>query len=162
MIRRTVCRLAAGWGEHYGGFLEYRRRPNHLSTEPDSLHPVVTYRSLAIPADACGLVCFTHHLSSVTIILPRMSKTTLLEQLEQSGVNVDVDSYHLSWIKAVPFTPHDVTSNQIVIQQQIMLEENKELVEETIKEMKDAEWFDIYTVLVRATKGSHIAQPIRT
>lgn len=91
-----------------------------------------------------------------------MSKTTLLEQLEQSGVNVDVDSYHLSWIKAVPFTPHDVTSNQIVIQQQIMLEENKELVEETIKEMKDAEWFDIYTVLVRATKGSHIAQPIRT
>lgn len=75
--------------------------------------------------------------------------TSLLEQLEQSGVNVDVDSYHLSWIKAVPFTPHDVTSNQIVIQQQIMLEENKSLVEETIKEMKDADWFDIYTVLVR-------------
>lgn len=75
-------------------------------------------------------------------------KITLLEQLEQSGVNVDVDSYHLSWIKAVPFTPHDVTSNQIVIQQQIMLDENKELVEETIKEMKDADWFEISTVLV--------------
>lgn len=78
---------------------------------------------------------------------------TLLEQLERSGVNVDVDSYHLSWIKAVPFTPHDVTSNQIVIHQQIMLEENKQLVEDTIKEMKDADWLDIYTVLVRLIHG---------
>lgn len=79
---------------------------------------------------------------------PTTKKSTLLEQLEQSGVNVDVDSYHLSWIKAVPFTPHDVTSNQIVIQQQIMLEENKEVVRETIKEMKGDDWLDIYTVLV--------------
>lgn len=74
---------------------------------------------------------------------------TLLEQLERSGVNVDVDSYHLSWIKAVPFTPHDVTSNQIVIQQQIMLEENKQLVEDTVRERKGADWLEIYTVLVR-------------
>lgn len=81
-----------------------------------------------------------------------MSKTiTLLEQLEQSGVNVDVDSYHLSWIKAVPFTPHDVTSNQIVIHQQITLPENKELIEETVREMKDEDWLDIHTVLVRPT-----------
>lgn len=78
-----------------------------------------------------------------------MAKTiTLLEQLERSGVNVDVDSYHLSWIKAVPFTPHDVTSNQIVIHQQITLPENKDLIESTVKEMKDAEWLDIHTVLV--------------
>jgi len=73
---------------------------------------------------------------------------TLLEQLENSGVKVDVDSYHLSWIKAVPFTPHDVTSNQIVIQQQMLLPENKEIIEKTVKEMKDKDWLDIHTVLV--------------
>lgn len=74
---------------------------------------------------------------------------TLIEQLEDSGVKVDVDSYHLSWIKAVPFKPHDVTSNQIVLQQQMMLPENKEIIEQTIKEMKDKDWLDIHTVLVR-------------
>jgi transaldolase len=73
---------------------------------------------------------------------------SLLEQLENSGVKVDVDSYHLSWIKAVPFTPHDVTSNQIVIQQQMTMDENKDIIEQTIKEMKDKEWLDIHTVLV--------------
>jgi hypothetical protein len=75
---------------------------------------------------------------------------SLLEQLENSGVKVDVDSYHLSWIKAVPFTPHDVTSNQIVIQQQMLLPENKEIIEQTIREMKDKDWLDIHTVLVSA------------
>lgn len=84
-----------------------------------------------------------------------MTKTiTLLEQLEQSGVNVDVDSYHLSLIKAVPFTPHDVTSNQIVIQQQIVLPDNKELIASTVKEMRDADWLDIHTVLVRPRRSS--------
>ena len=73
---------------------------------------------------------------------------SLLEQLENSGVKVDVDSYHLSWIKAVPFTPHDVTSNQIVIQQQMLLPENKEIIERTVREMKDKDWLDIHTVLV--------------
>jgi transaldolase len=77
---------------------------------------------------------------------------TLLEQLENSGVKVDVDSYHLSWIKAVPFTPHDVTSNQIVIQQQMLLPENKEIIEKTVKEMKDKDWLDIHTVLVSASR----------
>jgi transaldolase len=73
---------------------------------------------------------------------------SLLEQLENSGVKVDVDSYHLSWIKAVPFTPHDVTSNQIVIHQQISMEENKDIIEQTVREMKDKDWLDIHTVLV--------------
>ena len=79
---------------------------------------------------------------------------TLLEQLENSGVKVDVDSYHLSWIKAVPFTPHDVTSNQIVIQQQMLLPENKEIIEKTVKEMKDKDWLDIHTVLVSTSSLS--------
>lgn len=73
---------------------------------------------------------------------------SLLEQLENSGVKVDVDSYHLSWIKAVPFTPHDVTSNQIVIHQQISMAENKDIIEQTVREMKDKDWLDIHTVLV--------------
>jgi hypothetical protein len=94
----------------------------------------------------CSLICYLPPTSHQHITMTR--DLTLLEQLENSGVKVDVDSYHLSWIKAVPFTPHDVTSNQIVIQQQMLLPENKEIIEKTVKEMKDKDWLDIHTVLV--------------
>ncbi|ORX33818.1 putative transaldolase [Kockovaella imperatae] len=72
---------------------------------------------------------------------------TLLEQLENSGVGVDVDAGDPEVAKSLPFKPHDMTSNQILVHERIIAPENKELVEKTIKEMKGADWKDIHIVL---------------
>ncbi|KAK8869560.1 hypothetical protein IAR55_000127 [Kwoniella newhampshirensis] len=73
---------------------------------------------------------------------------TLLEQLEAAGTKVDTDSMDPKIAQGLPFKPHDMTSNQLLVNEQIMNTENKELVEKTIKEMgKDASFLDIHTVL---------------
>ncbi|ORY28301.1 putative transaldolase [Naematelia encephala] len=74
---------------------------------------------------------------------------TLLEQLENAGVGVDVDDGDPKIVASVlPYLkPHDVTSNQLIIQAQIINPANKELIEETIRSMPGASWEDIYTVL---------------
>ena len=73
---------------------------------------------------------------------------TLLEQLENSGVGVDVDAGDPAVAKGLPFKPHDMTSNQILLHERIMAAENKELVEKTIREMKGADWKDVHITLV--------------
>jgi transaldolase len=76
------------------------------------------------------------------------SSPSLLEQLEAAGVKVDVDSMDPKIAAGLPFTPHDMTSNQLLVNEQLQNPENKELVEKTIREMKGASWEDIHTVLV--------------
>ena len=73
---------------------------------------------------------------------------TLLEQIEASGCVVDVDAGDPEVAKSLPFVPHDMTSNQILVHERIMAPENKELVEKTIKEMQGADWKDVHIVLV--------------
>lgn len=73
---------------------------------------------------------------------------SLLEQLEAAGCGVDVDAGDPEVAKALPFKPHDMTSNQILVHERIMAPENKELVEKTIREMKGADWLDIHIKLV--------------
>ncbi|GFZ45842.1 hypothetical protein JCM24511_03574 [Saitozyma sp. JCM 24511] len=75
------------------------------------------------------------------------SSPSLLEQLEAAGVKVDVDSMDPKIAAGLPFTPHDMTSNQLLVNEQLQNPENKELVEKTIREMKGASWEDIHTVL---------------
>ncbi|WVO20966.1 uncharacterized protein IAS62_002267 [Cryptococcus decagattii] len=72
---------------------------------------------------------------------------TLLEQLEAAGVKVDTDSMDPKVAANLPVKAHDMTSNQLLTNEQLKNPENKELVERTIRELKGANWFDIQTVL---------------
>lgn len=78
---------------------------------------------------------------------------TLLEQLEAAGVKVDTDSMDPKVAANLPVKAHDMTSNQLLTNEQLKNPENKELVERTIRELKGANWFDIQTVLVSHPGG---------
>lgn len=75
-------------------------------------------------------------------------EVSLLEQLEAAGCGIDVDAGDPEVARSLPFKPHDMTSNQILVHERIMAPENKELVEKTIREMKGADWLDIHITLV--------------
>ncbi|ODN87426.1 transaldolase [Cryptococcus wingfieldii CBS 7118] len=72
---------------------------------------------------------------------------TLLEQLEAAGVKVDTDSMDPAIAANLPFKAHDMTSNQLLVQEQLINPDNKALVEKTIRELKGKSWFDVHTVL---------------
>jgi transaldolase len=72
----------------------------------------------------------------------------LLEQLENAGVKVDVDSYDPEIAKSIPFTPHDATSNQALIGLRVLDPNQKHVVEEALKENPKGSSLDILTVLV--------------
>ncbi|KAI1063679.1 hypothetical protein LB506_005487 [Fusarium annulatum] len=67
-----------------------------------------------------------------------------LDKLEEQ-LNVDVDWMAPEWIKAMPFKFHDQTSNQLWVDIQLGDDSNKELFEQTTKELKDQGWLAIYT-----------------
>jgi transaldolase len=78
---------------------------------------------------------------------------SLLEQHEASHCKVDVDCCDPEIAKSLPFVPHDMTSNQILIHERLMAPENKELVEKTIRELKGADWLDVHIALVSQCQG---------
>ncbi|KAG7418268.1 hypothetical protein ACKAV7_002927 [Fusarium commune] len=67
-----------------------------------------------------------------------------LDKLEEQ-LNVDVDWMAPEWIKSMPFKFHDQTSNQLWVDIQLGDDSNKELFEQTTKELKDKGWLSIYT-----------------
>ncbi|RSH93055.1 hypothetical protein EHS25_007408 [Saitozyma podzolica] len=71
---------------------------------------------------------------------------TLLEQLA-SYVAVDADTLEVDYITSLPITPHDVTSNPRFVHDQLADTNNKEMVEQVVKELKDAPWEEIYAVI---------------
>lgn len=75
---------------------------------------------------------------------------TLLEQLDSAGVGIDVDDCDPELVKAVGelVTVQDVTSNQFIIHAQLMSPANKDVVEETIREMKGQGYLAVHTTLV--------------
>jgi hypothetical protein len=97
------------------------------------------------PNDAQSNQNTNTHIRSTMI---NQRELTLLEQLEAAGCGVDVDAGDPEVAKALPFKPHDMTSNQILVHERIMAPENKELVEKTIREMKGADWLDVHIKLV--------------
>lgn len=81
------------------------------------------------------------------------STLCLLEQLENAGCRVDVDSFDPAVAKALPFTPHDATSNQALIGLCIMNPDHHDMVSEVAKSMSDADPLDVLTVLVSSSWG---------
>ncbi|KAI5884983.1 aldolase [Schizophyllum commune H4-8] len=66
----------------------------------------------------------------------------MVSQLEylETLLNVDVDHMHPSVAKSLPFKPHDQTSNQLIVNEQIELPENRELLEKAVKEYGSKGW----------------------
>ncbi|KAF8199864.1 hypothetical protein K438DRAFT_1822674 [Mycena galopus ATCC 62051] len=64
---------------------------------------------------------------------------TLIEVLE-TQLNVDVDSMDPNVAKSLPFTPHNMTSNQWVVNEQMQVPENRELFLAAVKEYGDKGW----------------------
>ncbi|KAJ6631155.1 hypothetical protein B0H10DRAFT_2159954 [Mycena sp. CBHHK59/15] len=65
--------------------------------------------------------------------------STLIEVLE-TQLNVDVDSMDPNVAKSLPFIPHNMTSNQLVVNEQMQVPENRELFLNAVKEYGDKGW----------------------
>ncbi|KAF5708777.1 transaldolase B [Fusarium mundagurra] len=69
-----------------------------------------------------------------------MSKVTWLDKLQEQ-VNIDIDCMDPEEAKRfLPFRPHDQTSNQRLVYEQMISPENRELFLKTAKEGKDEGW----------------------
>ncbi|KAL4790403.1 hypothetical protein BDV19DRAFT_394070 [Aspergillus venezuelensis] len=69
---------------------------------------------------------------------------TWLHKLEEQ-VHVDVDAMDPAFIKSLPITPHDMTSNQIHVHGRMSHPENRQLLLDVTKEYKGKSWMEIYT-----------------
>jgi transaldolase len=63
-------------------------------------------------------------------------------------VNVDVDWMDPSYTLGMPIVPHDMTSNQGWVHEQMCNPINEELFKSVVKEYKDQGWLKIYTRMV--------------
>lgn len=77
--------------------------------------------------------------------------TSCTQRNSLSTVNVDVDSMDPTFARSLPFKPHDQTSNQLLVNEQMSIPENKELFLNAVKEYKDQGW---EAVLDRIVGGS--------
>ncbi|WRT67419.1 uncharacterized protein IL334_004390 [Kwoniella shivajii] len=75
------------------------------------------------------------------------SEPTLLEQIEAAGCHVDTDSMNPEIAKNLPIKAHDMTSNHLLVDEQLRNPDNKELIEKTIRELKGEDWLKVHTVL---------------
>ncbi|KAF7315780.1 hypothetical protein MIND_00094000 [Mycena indigotica] len=64
---------------------------------------------------------------------------TLIEVLE-TQLNVDVDTMDPNTAKSLPFKPHDMTSNQFIVLEQMQLKDNRELLLQATKEYGERGW----------------------
>ncbi|PMD56074.1 aldolase [Hyaloscypha bicolor E] len=64
---------------------------------------------------------------------------TWLEKLEEQ-LNVDVDSMDPTFAKSLPFKPHNQTSNQLLVNEQMSIPENREMFLQAVREYKDKGW----------------------
>ncbi|KAJ6498867.1 hypothetical protein C8R45DRAFT_1061173 [Mycena sanguinolenta] len=65
--------------------------------------------------------------------------STLIEVLE-TQLNVDVDSMDPNVAKSLPFVPHNMTSNQFIVNEQMQVSENRELFLNAVREYGDKGW----------------------
>ncbi|OWT40794.1 transaldolase [Cryptococcus neoformans Bt1] len=72
---------------------------------------------------------------------------TLLEQLENAGCKIDIDSFDPEIADSLPFTPHDATSNQALIRLPVFDPKHLDLVKTVVRDNKGASPHDILTIL---------------
>lgn len=65
-----------------------------------------------------------------------------------SAVNIDVDWMDPAYTLSMPIVPHDMTSNQGWVHEQMCNPVNEELFKSVVKEYKDQGWLAIYTRMV--------------
>jgi len=85
--------------------------------------------------------------------------TSCIQRNSLSTVNVDVDSMDPTFARSLPFKPHDQTSNQLLVNEQMSIPENKELFLNAVKEYKDQGWeavLDRISVLLCAANIDNI------
>lgn len=66
-------------------------------------------------------------------------------------VNVDVDSMDPTFAKSLPFKPHDQTSNQLLVNEQMSVPENKELFARAVRERGSQGWEAVLNRIVSST-----------
>ncbi|KAJ6573382.1 hypothetical protein DFH09DRAFT_915935 [Mycena vulgaris] len=65
--------------------------------------------------------------------------TTLIQVLE-TQLNINVDSMDPNVAKSLPFVPHNMTSNQLVVKEQMQVPENREMFLGAVKEYGEQGW----------------------
>ena len=73
----------------------------------------------------------------------------LIDLLEQM-CDVDVDDMDPAIVQSLPFKPHDVTSNNIIVHVQMCKPENKELFDTAVRDYGSLGWSKVRDRLVRA------------
>jgi hypothetical protein len=58
-----------------------------------------------------------------------------------------------TFAKSLPFKPHNQTSNQLLVNEQMSIPENKELFLKAVKERKDQGWEAVLTRIVRVASS---------
>ncbi|KAJ7636838.1 hypothetical protein FB45DRAFT_788926 [Roridomyces roridus] len=84
--------------------------------------------------------------------------SNLLEVLE-TQMNVDVDSMDPKVAKSFPIVPHNMTSNQLLVNEQMQVPENREMFLTAVKEYGDKGWeavLDRISVLICAANIDNI------
>jgi transaldolase len=74
--------------------------------------------------------------------------STLIEQLE-TILDVDVDALSPAVSLALPFKPHNMTSNQFLVNAEMQVPENRELLVKACKEYGDRGWSAVLDEVVR-------------
>lgn len=74
--------------------------------------------------------------------------STLADQLEKY-LNVDVDTLDPAVAKAMPFIPHDATSNHLIVTSEMLKQDNSDMVKKIVQEHKCEGWEAILDYVVR-------------
>ncbi|KAL4910537.1 hypothetical protein BDW74DRAFT_184429 [Aspergillus multicolor] len=72
--------------------------------------------------------------------MENLNKARTWLDLLQEQLNIDIDCMDLNETKLLPFKPHDQTSNQRLVYEQMVALENRELLLQTARELKDEGW----------------------
>ncbi|KAH8800418.1 transaldolase [Xylogone sp. PMI_703] len=72
-----------------------------------------------------------------------MEGHSLLDRLE-TVCDVDVDDVNTDFIRSLPFRPHHQTSNQILITDELLKPDNKDLLKRLVQEHGKQGWEDVY------------------
>jgi transaldolase len=73
---------------------------------------------------------------------------SLLQQLENAGLKIDVDTMDPLVSSSLPFVPNDMTSNQKYVDLQIQDPANEDFLRGIIRERKGEGWEVVYDVAV--------------